>query len=179
MSRDLGTRDSVLMALHRAAEDQSASAAFVLGRIYDEAWGVDEDQAVAFKWYKMAADGGVNESLYFVASAYLFGHGVVADAKSAFEYFERASRASDLTAQYMRALCIIDGTGTVRDPERGMRLMRAAASHGSHEAMDYLAAYHLQRGSLRRATEWARRAEESGSTIAPLRLHDIEARQVK
>jgi len=169
--------DGVVRALAEAAAGGSLSAAFILGRLYDEGWGVKKDDAAAFRWYRVAAEGGLPEAFYFVGSAYAFGSGVRRDKRKGFAWFEKAAAAGDETGAYMVALAIIDGTGVRRDRRRGLARMHAEARRGSRDAMDYLAAHHLEAGRLALARRWAERAIAAGeSVMAPVRLKEVEAR---
>lgn len=167
-------RIGIISALQRAARAGSASAAFLLARLYDEGWGVPPSQSRAFQWYRQAAKGGLPESFYFVATAYHCGYGVRTNQKRAFEWFTRASKAGDLLGEYMRALCVWDGVGTRQDSALGIRLMRQTARRGSAPAMDYLAAHYLTHGRLEVARRWAIRAARAGDLVAPLRVAEIE-----
>ena len=94
----------ILDALTKAAKEGRLSAAFILGRLYDEGWGVEQNSRTAFRWYKRAAQGGLTEAYYFVGSAYAFGDGVQINNKKAFEWFRKAAAAGDLTGAYMKEL---------------------------------------------------------------------------
>lgn len=166
-------KDRVLEALERAAAEGSLSAAFILGRIHDEGWGVAVDEVEAFRWYKAAAEGGLAESFYFVASGYDRGAGTRKDARKAFSWFQRAADAGDLDGAYMAAQAIVDGTGVARDEKRGLKLMTAAAERGSRDAMVFLAAHFLKAGRPRQAEPWAVRAAEAGDDVAPVWLAEI------
>lgn len=67
------------------------------------------------------------------------------DARSAFEWFQRAARHStsyveDLVAKgkYLYARCYVDGLGTDFDREKSVRLMLLAQKSGSPEATAYI-----------------------------------------
>jgi TPR repeat protein len=168
-------RSSILSALQSAFRDGEISAAFVLGRLYDEGWGVARSASVAAKWYLKAAEGGVSNAFYFVGYAFLSGEGVRKNARLGLRWFQRAAAGGDLTAEYMAAVCVADGTGTKMNPTKGLRLLRKAADRGSGDAMDFLAAHYLKRGQLLVARDWARRAIRAGDPVAHLRLKEIQS----
>lgn len=167
--------ESVIDALRRAARSGSGLAAFILGRLFAEGWGVPRDLRQAFKWYQSSARKGFRDALYCVAFAYYVGEGVRANPRKAFEYFVRASRAGDLVAEYMSALCILDGTGARKNEKLGLQKLHSAARKGSSDAMDFLAARHLRMGDIAAARRWANKAIEAGNTVAALRLREINA----
>src|SRR5438309_7401417 len=148
-------RTDIIEALSKAAVSGSLSAAFILGRLYDEGWGVKKSARTAFRWCSRAAKGGLSEAFYFVGSAYAFGMGVPTDESKAFEWFQRSAKAGDLTGSYMTAISIFEGTGVKGDPKFGMKLLLAAAARGSHDAMDYLAAHYQRLGKSKEARRWA------------------------
>ena len=150
------------------------SAAFVLGRLFDEGWGVSRNSRAAFRWYKKAADAGLSEAFYFVGWAYHLAEGVAADQRQAFAWFRRARTSRDLTAAYMEGQCLLEGKGVRRDVRGGIRLLRQAARQGSKHAMDFLAAYYIKQGRLLTAKGWAKKAIVAGDDAAPARLRQIE-----
>ena len=109
-----------------------------------------------------------------MAVRYLFGQGIKENARAAFRWFERAAAAGDVTAKYMIGVCVFDGRGARKNANRGLALLRTAAAAGSGDAMDFLAAYHLEGGRLRVAKHWAIRAVRAGDALAPQRLREIE-----
>jgi len=167
---------SILTALNSAARQGSLSAAFILGRLYDEGWGVEADPRKAFSWYLRAASAGLPEAFFFVGSAYDLGQGTRQDSAKALGWFRRAAAAGDKTGACMAAVAVFEGRGTRMDRRRGMTLLRKAAREGSHEAMDYLAAYYLSQRDRRQAKVWAERAIEAGNRVAALRLRDSQSR---
>ena len=74
-----------------AAMNGNALAALRLGQVYASGfWGVEQNDAESFKWYLMAAEGGVNAAQIKVGLAYELGIGVDDDQAEAIKWFERA-----------------------------------------------------------------------------------------
>lgn len=165
---------AIVACLKRAAHNGSTSAAFILGRLYDEGWGVSVSARTAFRWYKKAADAGLSDAFYFVGSSYHLGHGVRPDGRHAFAWFRRARQSRDLTAAYMEGLCLLEGKGVRRDIRLGRQLLRQTAGQGSMHAMDYLAAFYIKQGRLKVAKAWAEKAVAAGDDCAPARLRQID-----
>ena len=175
MNRPRARSNATILELKEAVARGEMSAAYILGRLYEEGWGVRRDSRQAFDWYLTAAEGGMPEADYHVGTAYAFGDGVGRDEKKALVWFRKAAQHGDTTAAYMEAVAVLEGLGTRAEPVRGWRLLTAAARRGSRDAMDYLAAAYLTRRRLRQAEHWARRAAEAGDAVAPLRLREIRA----
>jgi TPR repeat protein len=165
--------DGTIAALRKAALAGSLSACFVLGRIYDEGWGVRRNPRVSARWYLRAGEGGLPEALYFVASAYDAGDGVACDQKRAQAWYRKAAAAGDRTAEFAIATSVLEGRGVRRDEAVGLRLLRKVSRHDP-DAMDYLAWHYLKRSRFTLAKKWATRAARCGVDVAPGRLIEIE-----
>jgi TPR repeat protein len=163
----------IIRALRSAARKGSLSACFVLGRLYDEGWGVSANPRVATRWYLQAAEGGLPEALYFVASAFHSGDGVVRDPKRAVAWYRKAAAAGDRGAEFALAVAVLQGEGVRRDEAKAVRLLGKISRYDS-DAMDYLAFHYLERGRFSLAKRWATRAATRGHEFARGRLAEIE-----
>src|SRR5688572_14340349 len=61
--------NATVTALRAASSHGSLSAALILGRLYEEGWGVRNDDRAAFRWYKKAAAGGMTSLATNAAAA--------------------------------------------------------------------------------------------------------------
>lgn len=163
----------IIIALKSAAREGETSASFLLGRLYDEGWGVTRNAREATRWYLSAADGGFPLAFYFVASAYDAGDGVAPDPKQALRWYQKAAASGDRDAKFVLAVRVLEGRGVRRDESVGVRSLRSLAGHDS-AAMDYLAYHYLRRGQFSLARKWALRAVEHGESGASARLTQIE-----
>jgi TPR repeat protein len=161
---------SVKEALEHAARAGSLSAMFVLGRLYDEGWGVQKNARKATSLYMKAAAGGLEEAFYFAGAACAYGTGVKRDAKRAFTWFRKAARSYSRAGAYMEALYLMDGVGCRKQPTLGLQLLLREARRGSATAMDYLADLYWRRGQPRLARRWAEKAVKGGDEVAEIRL---------
>ena len=165
--------NSILTDLKTAARGGSLSACFVLGRLYDEGWGVVRNPRSAARWYLLAGKGGLPEAYYFVASAYDAGDGVAANGTQALAWYRRAAAAGDRDAKFILAVRMLDGRGVRKDAAKGIRLLKRIALDDAG-AMDYLAHHYLKQGRFSLAKKWATRAAKHGESDAPARLAEIE-----
>jgi TPR repeat protein len=147
----------------------------VLGRLYDEGWGVRHDPRNATRWYLRAAEGGLTEAFYFVGSAYDAGEGVPPDRARALFWYRKAAAARDRTAEYALAVATLDGRGVRKNVAAGIRQLIRVAPHFP-AAMEYLAVHFLNSGRLALAKKWATRAVRRGEDSAPLWLAEINRR---
>ncbi|ORE96543.1 Sel1-like repeat protein [Stappia sp. 22II-S9-Z10] len=159
------------VALRAAAADQ-ASAAALIGRLYEEANGVEQDFAKAAGWYAVAADQGDLDAQTRLAGMLLMGRGIPRDSVRAAAAFRRAAAAGSADAAHSLALMLIKGEGVEADLSEALRYMRQAAEGGKMQAQYALAVmYEEGRGTLpndAEATYWYGRAAESGDPAAML-----------
>jgi uncharacterized protein len=165
--------NDIIAALSSAARRGSLSACFVLGRLYDEGWGVGRNPRAATHWYLRAGQGGLPEALYFVASAYYAGDGVTRNQRRAIVWFRKAAAAGDRGAKFALAVAVLQGNGIRKDEAAGVRLLRGI-SHYDADAMDYLAFHYFKQGRFSLAKKWATRAAGRGHGFAQGRLAEIE-----
>jgi TPR repeat protein len=77
-----------------------------LGWIYQNGSGVAKDEKEAFKWYRMAAEGGHSEAQYMLGLMYQDGKGVVQDYKEAFTWYSLAASQKNDGAKYNRDIVL-------------------------------------------------------------------------
>lgn len=77
--------------LKKAAEKGKKGAQYRLARCYDKGYGVEENNALAVKWYQKAADQGYAKAHYQLGKAYLKGKkGLTANRKKAKSLLSKA-----------------------------------------------------------------------------------------
>jgi TPR repeat protein len=165
--------NDIVTALNAAARRGSLSACFLLGRLYDEGWGVRRNPRAATRWYLRAGEGGLPEALYFVASAYYAGEGVARNQRRAIVWFRKAAAVGDRGAEFALAVSVLQGNGIRKDEAAGVRLL-SRISRYDVDAMDYLAYHYLKLGRFLLAKKWATRAATHGQIDALGRLAEIE-----
>jgi uncharacterized protein len=77
------------------AELGDAEAQFNLGVMYDEGAGLDQDYAIAARWYRKAADQGFVDAQTNLGMMYYEGQGIPRDLAAAAEWFRRAASQGD------------------------------------------------------------------------------------
>jgi TPR repeat protein len=145
----------------------------VLGRLYDEGWGVRRNPRAATRWYRRAGEGGLPEAFYFIASAYDAGDGVAPDRRRALAWYRKAAVAGDTAGKLAIATSLLTGRGLRKNESLGLRMLRRLAHHDGL-AMDWLAYHYLQQRRFLLAEKWATRAVEHGESDAPARLAEIQ-----
>lgn len=117
-----------------------AVAANRLGDRYRTGSGVPRDDAVAVRWYRIAAERGYAPAQNNLAAMYEKGLGVPKDEAKAAEWFRRAAEQGEKHAQHSLGVMLRDGRGVARDPVEAAKWIRKAAEQGHLSAMDDLAA---------------------------------------
>lgn len=119
-------------------------------------------------WLLLAAETGDKHAMSLVATHYARGIGVPQAEAKAFQWARRyyETYPDDPDAQTKMGLFYIDGTGTERDIDRGVALVRNAAESGYAYAQDRLGmVYFYGMGVPRnpqKAIEWLKKAHAGG-----------------
>ena len=121
-----------------AAKDGDANAACILGIMFRDGIGVQQDDAEAFKWFELGARLGSASSQNSLGLRYENGQGVARDLKKAQELFIEADRQGDADAGFNLATMYILGLGVERDERTAIHWLERAASHGNQNAVEAL-----------------------------------------
>lgn len=173
----------------KAADQNHAAAAAVLGYLYERGDGVRADPAEAAKWYRKSADQNNSDGLFNLGRAYEHGIGLSKDVSQARTYYQKAMAAGSRDAQ--QALAAL---GKALEPvspaqtqfEDGVRLYKAEDFAGAAKFFQKLAdqghpsaqlqiGYQYQHGEGVRqnydeAVRWYRKSADQGNAIAQANL---------
>ena len=137
-----GQYAEALHAWRDAAAAGDASAALLVGAMYDTGQGVQQDYVQALDWYRRAADGGDAVAMFNVGVMHDAGYGTPRNAQEAARWYELAAARRFGRAEYALALMYESGSGVTRDRSRAGQLFRAAAQDGVAAARSHLALSH-------------------------------------
>jgi len=112
------------------AEQGHATAQYSLGVIYDNGYGVPENDKTAVKWYRLAAEQGNDFAQYNLGLMYDNGQGVPEDDKTAVKWYRLAAEQGNASAQSNLGAMYDDGTGVIQDYVRAHMWYNIAASSG-------------------------------------------------
>lgn len=93
------------------AEAGNSSALAVLGTMYFEGNGVNQDNAQGMRWYRLAAEQGETAVQERLGSYYLFGVHVVQDFKEAVKWLKLAAEKGNANAQFNLGIAYAKGQG--------------------------------------------------------------------
>jgi TPR repeat protein len=74
-----------------AESNNHAYAQYFLGRMYERGEGVEKDRKTSAKWYRKAAEQGVNDAQFRLATMYESGDGVPKDMEYAYGWYSVAA----------------------------------------------------------------------------------------
>ena len=112
-----------------------AEAQYLVGDCYKYGQGTEENEEVAYQWYKKASDGGYNDAHAMIACAYEDGmYGMPEDKEKAFKLYEKGAKGGDAFAMWRLAQCYEGGIGTVERKNYAFKWFKEAAENGEDRA---------------------------------------------
>ena len=127
-----------LPSSREADEPADAEAQYSVGQRYDYGDGVEEDDAEAVRWYRLAAEQGHAEAQHSLGILYALGQGVEEDDAEAVRWYRLAAEQGHVEAQLFLANRYEIGSGVERDFTEAVRWYRLAAINGDNEAKERL-----------------------------------------
>ena len=117
------------------ANDGNAVAQETLGFMYLRGEGVPADDAIAFRWFKLAALADRPDAEFETGKMYRDGRGVSPDGTAALFWFRRAADRGMTEAFVAVAEMYLGRSGVPPDPAAAFEWLLRAADLGSPEAM--------------------------------------------
>ena len=162
-----------LKASSRPPGQGHAESQYILSTLYDEGKGVAQDDVLAARWERMAAEQGHVYAQANLSFRYYSGD----DFDGAFEWCQRAADANLAWAQYNLGLMYQKGEGVARSEAEAAHWFRLAAAQGFADAQQRLADLYCLGQSIPRnftqAALWYRRAAEQGNARAQFQLGSL------
>lgn len=163
-----------IKALRSRAAEGDPKAQFNLASAYYRGKGVPQDYAVAFRWYKMAADQGEPDAEDGLGYMYVTGRGTKQDYAEALRWYNRAAEHGNAKGEFDLATVYDDGIGVSPDYIEASRWFRKAADQNYAKGQDGLGyMYYAGRGlpqDYAQAFSWYRKAAEQGYAKAEFDL---------
>jgi len=110
------------------AERGDPAAQYLLGTLYMEGKGVEQDDATAFMWFQRAANLGDARAQYNLGASYAEGAGVQKSEVDAAKWFRRAANQGMVFAQLNLALLYAAGKGVPQDNVEAFKWLELAFS---------------------------------------------------
>ena len=107
-----------------------------MGVCYEEGQGVKKDPEKAFHYFKLAAESGYPDAVYYLGNCYYNGRGVEQDLFQAYSWHRKGAELGNIYA--MTDLATMD-YGIQTDEYEKLRLLEKAAETGYECALYFLA----------------------------------------
>jgi hypothetical protein len=114
-----------------------------LGDLYRRGQGVPHDLAVAFGWFKKAAEAGEASAQAQISAMYFHGRGVPRSELDALQWAKKAAEQGNPFGQRRLALHYLKGVGVPQMEEEAARLYEQAANQGDGHAQARLGGLYL------------------------------------
>ena len=115
------------------------SAQFVVGKIFDYGnGGVEQNQEVAVRWYRRAAEQGYPGAQFNMGNCCQLGEGVAMNKEEAVYWYRQASLQGDADSQYMLGLCYASGEGVTKNARKAIEWFKESSRQGHRLAQDIL-----------------------------------------
>lgn len=135
---DSGAAAAFGLWLHEAKQG-SVRAQYEVGICYTLGNGVEQNDSLAIKWFRKAAEGGHVQCQISMGAFYYNGsHGFDVDYREAFNWFLKAAEQGHDYAQYLVGRCYAQGEGVKQNDEKAFEWLRLAARQGNEEARELL-----------------------------------------
>lgn len=147
--------------------------AFCYGRC-----GVPIDHAEAFRWYRVAAEGGLDYAMVKLGMMFAAGEGVQKDDVEAARWYRKAADLDDWDGWYKLGMCYKDGVGVEKDHQEAEKWLLLAAGK-NHEDAQYALGLMIANGEAVESScgcdegYWLGMAAEKGHIMAQFALGEI------
>lgn len=116
----------------QAASQQHAQAAYFLGLIYKNGYGVAINAVSAANWFDCSAALGNADAMFMLGTAYMDGTGVPENQTRAAALFRQAAELEHPLAAQMLAYALRDGTLGLAPDSRAAQEMMVEIDHALH-----------------------------------------------
>jgi len=110
-----GDYETALAECQPLADEGNIEAMFCVGRMYANGFGVPMDDALALKWYGLAAGEGHGQAQYNLGIMHANGWGVAMNDAAAAGFYRLAAGNGIVEAQAALGFCYKHGAGVEKD----------------------------------------------------------------
>jgi TPR repeat protein len=142
-----------------------------LGWMYYNGEGVTQDYAEAAKWFRKAAESGLQIAQHNIAVMYESGMGVTQDYAEAAKWYRKAAEHDFVDSMLNLGLMYFHGKGVNQDYVEAAKWFHEAAPHRAAEAMALLGVMYLEGKGVNQdkiaSHMWLSIAAAFGNKLAP------------
>lgn len=154
-------------ALHwfeRAAHSGNVMAMNMAGRCFDQGWGVAPSKRLAEKWFRKAAEHGLDWGMYNLATLLTLGEGgVPQDRTAAYLWFRQAEALGHVKSINILGSFYEDGWVVTKNRATARAHYRRAAISGDFRGQFNYARFLLQEDDLLGALHWLRQVPHTAT----------------
>ena len=133
-SAEPADRAKALPWLQKSAVQDQPQAAYLLGLMYKNGYGVAANQIVASGWFARAAGLGNSDAMFMLGNAYLEGVGVAQDQAHALQLYQAAAALEQPLAAQMLSYALREGAlGLAADLQQSREMM-VEVEHALHHS---------------------------------------------
>ncbi|GAB5510318.1 MAG: hypothetical protein Rhims3KO_17190 [Hyphomicrobiales bacterium] len=159
------------LAIIFAGRDDVPSMRLV-GQMFANGLGVDQDQAEAAAWFTLAAEAGDPQAAYLLATMKLDGVFIDRDETGAAALLSAAADIGHIPALQVLGMLHLEGRGVDRNLDVGADMIREAAQAGDITAQYTLGILYAEGAGVRQDTrasyDWFERAARRGNVEAQI-----------
>jgi hypothetical protein len=137
---DQGDYATAFKEMRPLAEQGDAAAQFNLGILYDNGYGVPQDDQEAVRWWRLAAGQGNAAAQFNLGVMYEQGQGVPQDVAEAVRWYRLAAVQGHATAQFNLGILYGKGQGVLQDYIQAHMWASLAAAQNQERATKLRAA---------------------------------------
>lgn len=123
-----------LDCVQRGVDVGSPDCHMLLGNMYTDGWGIEQDYKLALHWLNLAAQMGQPDALNNVGSCYREGIGTRVDEKAAAHWIKKSAEEGYIEAKYHYGLLLMEGFGVDQDVRAGIDYIQQSADADFAEA---------------------------------------------
>lgn len=172
-----GSDESAFVIAQAWADTGSPYGMLVLGNLYEDGTGCQQDDAKTFEWWSKAADKKNPLAIGSVGLMYTTGSGVEQDVAKGLSMLWKASELKDDTAPYFLGKFYKDGLFVAQNEKKAMKLFKIAAERGNPDGMFSYATALAKRGKnmddIEVALSWLWRAARMDHPESQLALGSL------
>jgi len=119
-----------------AQEEQHADSAFLVGLCHYDGLGTTQNNALAFKFFQIAATKNIPEAIYYIGLCHRYARGTDWNERKAFTNFLDAARSGLAVAQFHVGYCYETGSGIMKNITQAQHWYLLAAQQGYEGAQE-------------------------------------------
>ncbi len=159
------------------ADSDDALAQGIIGIMYYEGYGIEQDKTKAVEWYRKAAEQGYATAQCNLGYMYENGYGIEQDKTKAVEWYRKAAEQGYAGGQCNLGYMYENGYGIEQDKTKAVEWYRKAAEQGYARGQVCLGNMYLYGVGVAcnrvEAIEWYKKAAEQNDETAIDRLKEL------